>query len=75
MYIRKNKNGILKLHVAGVIFLLFLTLLNMEIGLLDLLENIALTISGIINQDFVIFKLNFPMGFGCEKQSEAKSQK
>lgn len=75
LHIIKSKNGIFDLHIAGVSFLLLLTLLDVEIGLFDILENIALTISGIVDQNFAVFKLNFPMGFGCEEQSKAKYQK
>ena len=74
-HIIKSKNRILDLHIAGVIRLLLFTLLDVEIGLLDILENIALTISGVVDQYFVIFKLNFPMGLGSEEQSKAENQK
>ena len=71
----KDKNGIRQLHIAGVFCLLFIALLNVKIGLLELIENIALAISCVIYHDLVIFKPNLPMGSGCQQQAKTKYHK
>ena len=75
LHIVKTENRILQPHIAGVLCLLLFTLLNVEIGLLQILENITLLASVVVDQNFVILKTNFPMVSGSQHQAEKEAQK
>ena len=74
LHIAENERGIRKLHIAGVFALLLFTLLDVEIGLPELVEDVALPVSRVVQQNAVAFQFNFSMGFGCQQQTNAKAQ-